>query len=349
MWLCVVFGTLTWVTVEAGTPENDTSLRVYIPHIKSGFAIEGSALLWQPTTSAPGYAILTNPLPLESPKWQVQQVPSRYRFGFELGGRYAFEQPGVDVRAMWFYLDTKDKSSISAEGSQFVGPFYEIGPNAGTLRSTGGKVDRNYNFVVLEAGQLVQVGERFRLRAFGGLDYLAVKQNIGVTFSGGGAFETVTHSVSNFNGVGPRLGLTGDFGLSPSWFVSGTFAGSISVGQMKTWMSFVSSSEALKVLGVTANFQDIKAQNTTQVVPGVETKLALVYRSHLMKPSDLVFEVGYAAAAFIDAVIYVQPNSSVTSIQTGTTAVATMNMYSSNLGINGPYVSVALHPSTSKD
>jgi len=332
--------TLCSSIVFAGAAEEKTfDLSVRVPKLKPGFAVTGGPLLLQPTSSTQGYAILTSPFPIPTPNWQVQEVNSDYQFGFYAGGSYTFERPGADVRLGWIRLESNDNSAATADASQFVGPFYEIGPNAGSLRQTQGELKRDFNFVTLDFGQTIDVGEAFRLRFFGGLDYLYIKQNLLASFSSPtDLFSTTSDTESLFSGVGPRLGLLGEYGLRKHLAITGMFATSISIGTMSPEMTFVSSSTDLQAIGISENHQAITVQKTTQVVPGVEGRMGLAYLFNPTVSSELVVELGYTAAAFIDVISSEQPSTAVAALQTGTTAVATLSGSQTNFGINGPYL-----------
>ena len=277
--ICMLASTLCSSIVLAGTAaEKALDLSVRVPKLRPGFSVIGGPLLLQPTSSTQGYAILTSPFPIPTPNWQVQEVNSDYHFGFYAGGSYTFERPGADVRLGWIRLESNDSSAATADSSQFVGPFYEIGPNAGSLRQTQGQLKRDFNFVTLDFGQTIDIGEAFRLRFLGGLDYLYIKQNLVASFSSPtDLFSTTSDTESRFSGVGPRLGLLGEYGLRKHLAITGMFATSISIGAMSPEMTFVSSSTDLQAIGISENQQAITVQKTTQVVPGVEGRMGLAY------------------------------------------------------------------------
>ncbi len=213
------------------------------------------------------------------------------------------------------------------------------------MRETGGGLKRNFSFIVLDLGQAIDVGEHFRLRVFGGLDYLYLKQNLVAAFVGSeNAYKTTSDSESRFSGTGPRVGLSGIYLLTPNIALTGLFAGSVSVGKMSPQMTFVSSADSLRALGITENRQAITAQKTTQVVPGVEARIGFAYQVQSAYLSECVIEAGFATAAFLDATAEQQPSTAVVSVQSGTTAVDTMSRGKSNFGVNGPYLGARIRP-----
>jgi len=104
----------------------------------------------------------------------------------------------------WTHLGTADNASVVARPSQFVGPSYEIGPDADVFKIARGSVDFAYDAINLDAGRQLFAGEPVQVRLFGGVQIASIGQNLSATFASYDGLTTngnATHSL--FTGAGP--------------------------------------------------------------------------------------------------------------------------------------------------
>lgn len=316
---------------------------VNIPNLPSGFEFSVTGDWLQPTASNVYYGILTTPLPLPTPNWRSKAIDPSYSFGYALAARYMFACTGNDVGLSWDHLYTTDSDSFHAIGSQFVAPFYEVGPNGGAIRQAHGKVKFKFDVINLDAGQFVNLGQHVRLHLFGGLSGAYLKQELTTVFQDNLPTFVVKHEDdSRYLGIGPRFGLDTTYYVGCGFGVTGEAAGSMLIGTLKTNTSFTSSSPQLLALGIVSNHQAISADDTTQVVPGFDAKLGLNYTHQFCANTILRVEAGYRAATYFNAINQFNPSTVVQAIELGTVAVATMAQTQSNFGVNGPYLTVSI-------
>jgi len=325
-------------------------LFVTVPRFAKSYEINASLLYFQPTSSSLDYAILTNPLPLPTPQWRIKTVKPGYDANFNIGLAYAIDNTANDLQLSWTHTDFSDSRSVTASAvnpTQFTGPFYEIGPDAGTIRQGRGRAKFRYDVVNLDAGQFVDYGRRFQTRFFAGLNYLHLKQSLKTSFSivGDPNFSFTSENISEFNGVGPRLGIAGTYELCYGFGLTAQLAGTASVGRVKTRMNFNSTSTALIVLGANPNQQAITADHIARIVPGGDAKLGVTYFHPFGRDYLLGLEAGYQVTSYMDPIEDVYPTSLVTNpatpLQSGTIAVNTMGESQSNFGVSGPYFKAA--------
>jgi hypothetical protein len=355
--LSIIFGSSFINLANASAPTKVLEpFLVTIPHFSSAFEINASLLWQQPTSSSNSYAILTHPLPLPTPNWEIHSAKPQYHFGFDVGTSYSFDNTGNDVQLQWTRLKTKDSTSVTLDDNgvgQFVGPFYEIGPVAGGLGgfapivASAARNHFDYDVVNLDAGQYINLGHRLQTRLFGGLSFLRIKQNLEAEFFAPSDvnFSFVSNNISEFTGFGPRFGLSGTYDLCYGFGIVGQAAFSASVGKIRSTDHFTETSTALLAgIGsppIPLNVQAITTQHETRIVPGGDAKLGINYAYAFTTTSWLTAELGYKVAAYENAIRTVYPSSIVAPLQTGTIPVATMGESQSDFGVNGPYFNLA--------
>jgi hypothetical protein len=375
--LTCTFNAAILTTSSAFALENGTIPESNIPALAPGFEFSASALYLQPSSNNLDYAILTNPIlpgsgPIVgalTPNWEKQYIDPDYQFGFNLGVRYILpntknEDGSIyDMALDWTHLNTSDSDSVIASKNnpvQFVGPDYQIGPDAGPIRSAQSNVKYNFDVVHMDFGIYKNYGNYVRTRFFGGLSGTHIKQTLTTTFAGNvlkseegleeglndGPFSVTSENISKFTGVGPRLGANGTVYIGKSFGIIGEAAVSALIGTQKTEMNFASSSARLAKAGIDVNYQQIASESTTKVIPAIDTKLGLNYTRELSNNKSVAIELGYQAAIYINAIDEVFPTSLVTDpptpLQTGTIAVNTMGESQSDFSVNGPYLKVSV-------
>lgn len=325
----------------------DDLFEMSTPDLAPGLELNTSALFLRPTGSNLDYAILTNSLSGPSPSWDIQSIKTRYKPGFNLGATYVFPNSWNDIQLNWSHLNTKHTNSVIADTTQFVAPFFQVGPDASTLREAKGKAKFNYDIVNLDAGAFMSVCTDLQLRFFGGLSGTQFKQKLISNFRDNTPnFHLTSKNTSKFTGLGPRLGFSASYDIVDCFSVVGHMAGSLLIGTQRLDTNYYSSSQALTVLGINRNRQGIHSYSSHQVVPALDAKLGLNYSFPFANNSLFTVEAGYQAATFLSAIAAYNPQSLVltpaTPIQTGTIAVATMEKKQSNFSVDGPYLNFKL-------
>ena len=320
---------------------------VTIPTFDSRYEISASFLLLQPTSSSLDYGIHTQPLPAVTPKWLIQSINPDYTAAFDVGLGYVFPQSANDIQLLWAHLSQSKSDGVIAPTNDFIGPFYEIGPNAQNMQNLEGDSQFKYNLINLDVGQFVNFGCRLRTRMFTGISSVFINQHLNSSYSGVAAnplFNLSTDNISKYSGVGPRFGLLSTYQFTPRFGLVAQIAGSAYMGRLRSTMEILGSSAVLTGLGIPLNSQSIKTGSANRVVPGADGKLGLNYSFAFNHDSLLKVEAGYQFATYFNAIKEVYPSTLaqlgpfITPIQAGSIYVGTMGQSQSNFGVGGPYL-----------
>lgn len=323
-------------------------------HLKSGFEYTLGAAYLKPGASNLNYVIYNNGLPLQSPSWNEKEIQPVYSVGFDLGLRYVLpDESNQDVNLTWTHLSTRDSTSVTAPAGVFLGPDYQIDPNAIPIRAAQGIAKFKYDVVNLDVGQYLLFGQHAAIRLFGGLSTGFLREDVNAVYTGNvvvgpyqGPFTLNQLVSSNFTGVGPRIGLFADYETDSGFGVLGEAAMSGLIGTQNTKTSyFASSQQLLSVYGQTGNSQYIADEHVYQVIPGFDGKLGLTYKHALGATGTIKIAAGYEAAVYINAISQYLPQTLVDSapLQTGGIFVATMSHTLSNYSVQGPFINLSVN------
>lgn len=340
------------VTSQAATPQPDLK-----PELNTTAAprLEYTlgAVFLKPGASNLNYVIYNNGLPLQSPSWTEKEIQPNYSAGFDLGVRYVLsEQVNQDINLTWTHLSTRDSTSVTAPAGVFLGPDYQIDPNAIPIRAAQGIAKFKYDVANLDLGQRVFFGEHLQIRFFGGLSTGFLREDVNAIYSGNvvvglyqGPFVLNQLVSSNYTGIGPRLGLLADYETDSGFGVLGEAAVSGLIGTQNTKTSYTASSQQLlSVYGQAQNSQYIVDEHVYQAIPGFDGRLGLSYKHAVGRTGSIKFTAGYEAAVYVNAISQYLPQTLVDSapLQTGGIFVATMSHTLSNYSVQGPFLNVTL-------
>lgn len=269
----------------------------------SRWEFTGGLLYMQPGASNLEYATLISPLPVPTPNWANQAITPDFSPGFNVGLRYLVPESGNDIQVGWSHLETSDGASVDAEPDQFLGPSYEIGPDAFLYLRARGKVDFGWDSVNLDIGHTFDTGGPARVRFFGGVQYARIQQEVAAHFASITplfAIDNATQSL--FNGVGPRLGAKSQFALG-NFDLLGEFAGSLLVGRNHSRIDFDARTPELVPLGITPpNSQSLTSPDAIHVVPSLDAKLGGGYTYTTRNGGIFRIEAGYQMAVYMNAI-----------------------------------------------
>ena len=298
------------------------------------FEVGGSLLYLQPGAGNLEYGTLVTPLPLATPNWANQSLKPDFSPAFRLGLRYMPSESN-DIQLNWTHLDSSTSGSFSAGPTQMVGPPYLIGPESALYKHADGSVQSSYDAVNLDGGHTFCVECSFQLRAFGGVEFARIGQNLSGSFqSPDGTASTgyTTHSL--FTGAGPRLGVTGQYDLG-NFRLIGEVAAAALIGTAQSRIDFATNSPT-----VGPNNQALTSPNATQLVPSIDARLATAYTFPPTSYGLFKIELGYQAAVYFNAV----SQYALTNVPTMLTLppvgiyLATEQHLQSNFTTQGPYL-----------
>lgn len=299
------------------------------------FEVSGSLLYLQPGAGDLEYGTLVTPFPIATPNWSNQSLTPKFSPAFTVGARYmanAFN----DIELSWTHLNSTTNGAFSGTPTQMVGPPFLIGPEANEYKNGQGTVKFAYDSVKLDGGHTFCAECSFQLRAFGGVEFARIGQNLGGSFLDPDGSASMSYTTpSTFTGAGPRLGLKGQYALGDFQFI-GEVAGAGLIGTSQARINVSTISPAI----VGPNNQSLTSPNAMQVVPSIDARLATGYAFPANNYGQFKIEVGYQAAVYFDAV----GHYSLTSVPTAPMIppvgifLSTAQHLQSNFTDQGPYV-----------
>ncbi|MGZ5828045.1 MAG: Lpg1974 family pore-forming outer membrane protein, partial [Xanthobacteraceae bacterium] len=299
-----------------------------------GVEISGSLLFLQSVAGNLEYGTLVNPLPAVSPHWNNQTLSPDFAPAFDVGARYFFG--ANDIASRWVHQNRTTNAAFEGSPEQMVGPPYLIGPESGLYKVGNGTVQSRYDSVKLDAGHTFCFDCVFQLRAFGGVEFARIGQDLTGTFqSRDGSASSSYTNISRFAGAGPRLGVKGQYALG-SFDFSGEVAGAALIGTTQSRVNYLTTKPALAEPTV----QYLASPNATRVIPSIDARLATAYNFAPTTYGQFKIEVGYQAAVYFDAV----GDYAVTQVPTSLVLppngvyLATAQHLQSNFTTHGPFM-----------
>lgn len=346
-------------------------LSTITPTYKTHFYI--SPLYLQPGANNLKYAVFVSGNQPYQQSWQNQEIRPGYSPGLELGLTYAFPQSEYNASINWLYFNSNDSNAKQASEStdvatvQFVAPPYDVGPAVFGIKHANSSVNFNFNSLQLNVGKMFAYCPNVQVRVFGGLNVLRIEQNINTTFSDYAGspliptqayalprdndFYFTTKNSSKYLGVGPALGMAVKYELQNGFGIGGQFLGVLTAGSIHAKDNFISSSRRLIDLGLSPAQQYISTPNNTQLVPGLDSSLAISYSHSWNQSFSMMLEAGYRFAYYYNAISEVMPgtlvqareNFAIPEFSTGTMAIQSTDYKQSPFSLQGPYLELSIN------
>ena len=198
----------------------------------------------QPGAGNLEYGTLVSPLPVVFPSWDNQSLKLDYSPAFRVGARYMAHE-SYDIALNWMHQRSTTNASVSATPTQMVGPPFLIGPESALYKEGSGTVTLAYDSVNLDGGYTFCADCAFGLRAFDGLQYARIGEDLTGTFqsrNGAASMSSTTHTL--FTGVGPRLGVNGQYAIGDVRLI-GEVAAAALIGKEQSRIDFTTNAPAL--------------------------------------------------------------------------------------------------------
>jgi hypothetical protein len=301
------------------------------------FEISGSLLFLQSGAGNLEYATLVTPLPPATPSWSNQSLKPNFSPAFDVGARYIVNATN-DIALNWTHLNNTANASVVAAPTQMLGPPYLIGPESALYKIAHGTAQSTYDSVKLDGGHTFCDECAFQFRAFGGVEFARVGQNLtGMFQSLDGTASTADTTHSLFTGAGPRLGMKGQYTFGNFQFI-GEIAGAALIGTTQSRINFTTISPSVGL-----NNQSLTSPNATQVIPSIDARLASAYSFPPSNDGQFKIEVGYRAAVYFNAVSQYSLTQVPTSLMLPPVGVflATAQHLQSNFTEQGPYLTAS--------
>lgn len=301
--------------------------------------------------------------------WHAQVVNPHYSSTWELGMQYAIKDNQYNLTVDWLHLNSSD--SASKQGNQtlnladieFIAPPFEMSPPVFGIRRADAKLKYDFDNIAINLEKLFYPYANTSIKMMTGLNIIRLKQNMTTIFSdyvgslptdysyalpADPLFSFQIQSISQFIGIGPDLGLSGQLEIFDGLSMVGSALVSLNVGSINVEENFSSTSTRLVSQGIGVSNQQVTTPNKIQVVPGVDGKLGLVYQFKNPRLRNLSVEAGYHIAAYVNAIsttspqTLVQPGTDTATpeFSTGTMAIVSMTQQDRPFNLNGPYLVV---------
>lgn len=330
-------------------------LPIYVPNTEVSNEISVGGVLLRPGGSN-DYGVLVNPFnpyvasPILSPSWQPEGIEPSFGAGFTLNFRHIFANSGNDVNLHWLHLRTSDKEAINANtnpppAQQMVGPFWNIGPDAGPTSAMKGQLRTNYDMLMGEIGKRVNFGHDLQTRFFTGLGVLWLQQKTSATFSGidpilGPYIFSLTNK-SKFNAGGLRFGIDGEYNAWKNVDFVGLLAGNLFIGSQQPRTDTSGAGSILSAGGIPVNYQSILHKGFIQVVPSFDAKLGLKYTQQYSQGKIFCVEGGYMTTIYVNAIQNYVPSTYVPAslgVVSGSMYLQSLMKTTESFSVDGPYV-----------
>ena len=272
----------------------------------------------------------------------TQAIDPSFHYGFSVNVGYLFADSGMDVGLGFEHYKSDDSDSITAGSGQGVLPLLDwpFTPPGSSSSGSSTSQDQNattasansefdYDSVDLLGGDQVDLGKRVNLHLFAGLRYASIDSKMTALYQApngstaglsdndiGPLGDSISLS-SDFDGIGPRLGIDANINVVKGLSVTTSLAGSLLMGKNDGNYTWVDRDKANTRIDTTLDSAD-------RVVPELDAKLGAQYLIPVAQDSAFVIGAGYKVENYFDAVEY--PNATIGQ----TTA--------SNFAINGPYL-----------
>jgi hypothetical protein len=298
----------------ASAPTGTQSFQVAVPDIKAGFDFTLTGLYLKPTAS--DTQLFYAETQADGVDTNHYTEPS-YSPAFSLGIGYAFKNSGNDVRLNWTHLNSSDSDSTTG---------VLVIPNLHDPFNANSTVKFKYDAVDLDFGQYLNLGTHLQTRWFAGARFARINEDQNALFSAVAVDFPATHFLTNsskFTGIGPRVGVDGNYYMGKGFGFVTQLAASLLAGRVDsntTWVDIPRS---------------VGAPSQNRIVPALDGKLGIDYSKALHNGSHFTLEAGYQITEYFNALdrdtnAWVDTSHLVSS--NGTT--------SSNFGFQGPYLSV---------
>lgn len=304
--------------------------------------------------------------------WHAQSINPSYASGFELGLQYTFQPDIFNASVDWMHVSSNDSSykkgnqTLQFANIEFVAPPFEMSPPVFGIRRADATLHYNYDNVAVNLEKIFATSHSWMsAKLIGGINILRLKQTVATTFSDmvgaeptpystalppDPSFSFQLQSISEFMGAGPDLGVSGQLEIFKGLRLIGTASGSLNVGTTSIQENFTSTSATLTQNGIGVSKQQVTTPNKTQVVPGFDGKLGLIYQFRNKSVPNFSIEGGYRVITYMNAIsttapqTLVQPgtNPGVPEFSTGTMAIVSMSQQDRPFNLNGPYVMLKL-------
>lgn len=350
---------------------------IHIPDVPGSIDINAAALWLQPGASNLNYITSITTMANGYPAFDNEVVKPSYQGAFEVGVKWNL--PDLEAKSLalnWTHMRSSDSDTSGANGSSAIlAPSYAIGYAGTTSTPTflntyytyaKGKADFDYDVVNLSAIQRIDVGSRLSVHLFAGLSNADLGEKTSSYATGTSSALSQSGVVTDvpaaftqkvdaeFEGIGPRVGIAGDYDLYEGLNIDGMAAISALIGSQSTKTSINSTGGFITngneahdsddatfggTLQDNLTYQTIKTDSSIQVIPAIDAKLGLNYQYYFDPCTMVVLSAGYEAAVYVNAIEQYLPTELDRTVATSLDAqIFGLSQTLSNYSVQGPYI-----------
>lgn len=332
--------------VSLSFPQFESMLTV--PELPGGFYIGGTAYYLQ-SASTQGdldYATLFElPLAVNVPNKTVEKLNPRDSWDWGLIAGYIFPNTGNDLQVEYMNIDMKDLSSASVSNGSVVN-FVPVSLLSNFFAGPTVFANASYdlNQFDISAGQYINMGNRFHIHPTAGVRYLDLTRKINSVFiniTESPVFLVLVQHVgekSEFNGLGPLMGIDGQYEIFCHFGLVGHGHAGILVGDIKNQQNLLLlqtiDGEVIPPLAI--NYHD---DNSHRFVSTLDAKLGANY-NYVFPNSNakLSLEAGWSVNEYFNTI----DRLNTAFILIGTPRYNIINKKTSNVAFQGPYITLSL-------
>lgn len=356
------------VGAMAALPAASSPTQINIPSLSGGFVIGGTGFYLQPsdTHGDLDYANITNKTTANPANTNpnLQNIEPGYDWGWGVNVGYVIPNTGNDINLSYFRFDSKDTASTSVTG--FNGAFAQntngnfilpVGISVATgdvYQNASATAEYDLDQVDLTAGQYINVGSHLSVHPVAGLRWAQVNRQLTENYSAPGTSGNITqgsstnnlgngtltlNEKSDFEGIGPLLGVDTSYYIGQGVGIVGHFDGALLVGNIDS-----KTTEAMAQLNGLAFANPQPTFNATytadsihRLIPVLDAKLGLdyTYSFNNTDNSDITLEGGWQVNHYWNAIDRLQVVDGSGANVVGRTT--------SSLVLSGPYLSLVVH------
>jgi hypothetical protein len=264
------------------------------------------------------------------------------------------------------HLDTSDTATLAGGNAipvTFPVVFTSLIPGGitTTTNSATAKAEFNLDQVDLMVGQYIDVGSRLRLHPMAGLRFASVERKLNDSYadkiigaSGTGfsfPVSIVTEEKSDFEGIGPLVGIDSSYYVGGGFGLVGHFSSSLLVGNIDSQLNATINTPGFPTLPVglppiTVN-SVFKAGSTQRIVPNYDAKLGVDYTYSFDNRSNLTLEVGYQVSHYYKAIDLLKTTNNIVNWPAQSVVVfapgVLVQRSTADFRLDGVYANLTLH------
>lgn len=344
---------LIGLNAEAFISSGALPFSISIPDLKEGVLLKAEGMLPQTTFSTPdhvNYLEIWFPSTPTTNNIHAVSDDMAYSFQFLVGAGYLFGHSGNDIQLDWSHFDQGSGSAYSVElpamipvgfitGPDFHSPTLLIGGDGRVLAKN--HINSEFDAIDLTLGQSVSFGSRLVARFYGGLQYAQIEEGITNYYLSSSQlvppnnFSETDQFSSQFEGIGPRLGVETTYGMGGGFGVRAHGGGVLLVGETQANTVVNTDFPVFPEQGppfYEDQTSSLGVDEQFRVVPGWDAELGIYYTLPFNQgKGNALFEFGYKVTEYVDVVDRYDINP-----------LFVWTDSESGVGFNGPYFRVMI-------